>query len=634
MIRTLCRAVLVLAPLLLAAPAAAYVETPLLADKVKGGELPPVADRVPANPRVIDLPAMGRQIGKHGGKIYSVIGSQKDIRFMSLNGYSRLVGYDEKLQLVPDILEKYTVEDGRIFKLTLRKGHKWSDGQPVTTEDFRYAYENVMLNEDLNPGGLPNEMLPAGKPPKFTVIDDLTVQFAFEDPNPNFLPSLAAPLPPAILLPSHYLKQFHKKFQDKQKLEELVKAGKYKNWKQMHIRLGRQNRPENPELPTLDPWVNTTAPPAEQFVFVRNPYFHRVDTVGQQLPYVDQFVLNTSSTQLIAAKTGAGESDLQSRYIEFEDYTFLKEAEKRQNIDVLLWERTQGSRVALFPNLNYQDPVWRKLFHDARFRRALSLGINRHEINMAVYFGLGRESADTVLPQSPLFQESYAKAWSGFDPAQANKLLDEIGLDKRDSDGFRLLPDGRVAELVVETSGEARSELDVLELVRDHWKDIGIKLFPRSTQRDVFRSRAIAGQVMVGVWSGIDNGVPTADMEPSELAPTSEAQLQWPLWGINFMTQGAKGEAPDIPEVKELLRLLEEWRSTVDSAPRADIWKKMLTIYTDQVFSIGTVTSTLQPVVRRKTLRNVPDKALFAYTPTAYLGVYLPDTFFYAEGAQ
>ena len=163
---------------------------------------------------------------------------------------------------------------------------------------------------------------------------------------------------------------------------------------------------------------------------------------------------------------------------------------------------------------------------------------------------------------------------------------------------------------------------------------IGLKLFPRSTQRDVFRSRAIAGQVMVGVWSGIDNGVPTADMEPSELAPTSEAQLQWPLWGVYFVNRGAKGESPDIPEAKELLTLLEEWRRTVDSAPRAEIWKKMLALYTDQVFSIGTVTSTLQPVVRRKTLKNVPDKALFAYAPTAYLGVYLPDTFFFAEGAN
>ena len=140
MIRWLFRAGLIALPLLIATAAHAYIETPSLADKVKGGELPPVADRLPANPRVIDLPAMGREIGKHGGKIYSVIGSQKDIRFMSINGYARLVGYDSKLQLVPDILDKFTVEDGRIFTLTLRKGHKWSDGQPVTSEDFRYAY--------------------------------------------------------------------------------------------------------------------------------------------------------------------------------------------------------------------------------------------------------------------------------------------------------------------------------------------------------------------------------------------------------------------------------------------------------------------------------------------------------------
>ena len=217
MTRTLFRAVLIVLPFLLAAPASAYVESPLLADKVKGGELPPVAERLPANPRVIDLPAMGRQIGKQGGTINSVIGSQKDIRFMTIYGYSRLVGYDEKLQLVPDILDKFTIEDGRIFTLTLRKGHKWSDGQPFTTEDFRYAFENVMLNEDLNPGGLPTELMPDGKPPKFEVIDDLTVRYEFEGPNPNFLPSLAAPLPPAILLPAHYLKQFHEKYPDQGK---------------------------------------------------------------------------------------------------------------------------------------------------------------------------------------------------------------------------------------------------------------------------------------------------------------------------------------------------------------------------------------------------------------------------------
>jgi peptide/nickel transport system substrate-binding protein len=633
--RTLaCLVFLVLAGLAGLPTAHAYVETPSLADKVAAGELPPVADRLPAEPRVIDLKAMKREVGKPGGTIRTLIGSQKDIRFMPINGYARLVGYDERLNFVPDILKDFTIEDGRVFTLRLRPGHKWSDGQPLSAEDFRYAIESVMLNEDLNPGGVPQELLVEGKPPLFEIVDDTTVRFTWNKPNPNFLPALAAPVPPPIVMPAHYLKQFHKKYQDKDKLEALVKKGKYKNWKQMHIRLGRQNRPENPDLPTLDPWMNTTAPPAEQFTFVRNPYFHRVDTAGQQLPYVDRMILGVGSTTLIPAKTGAGESDLQSRYIEFEDYTFLKESEKIHDVDVALWKRVQGSRVAILPNLNYGDPAWRAVFRDVRFRRALSLAINRREINLAVYFGLGRESADTILPQSPLFQEDYARRWASFDPDQANALLDEMGLTRRDADGIRLLPDGRRAELIVETAGENKSELDVLELIHDHWQAIGIKLFPRSTQRDVFRSRTIGGQVMVGVWSGMDNGIPTAQMDPGGLAPTSEAQLHWPLWGIHFQTHGEKGEAPDLPEAKALADLLKQWRSTVDPVEQEKIWRQMLEIWTDGVFSIGTVASTLQPVVHRRSLVNVPKDALFGYDPTAYLGVYMPDTFWFRTEGQ
>src|SRR4029078_3760768 len=134
----------------------------------------------------------------------------------------------------------------------------------------------------------------------------------------------------------------------------------------------------------------------------------------------------------------------------------LKEAEKRHPIKVNLWERTQGSRIALFPNLNYEDPAWRKIIQDVRFRRALSLAIDRHEINMAVFFGLGTASADTVLPASPLYRSEYAGAWIQHDPERANKLLDEIGLDKRDSDGIRLLPDGRRAQIIVESANSGR----------------------------------------------------------------------------------------------------------------------------------------------------------------------------------
>ena len=197
----------------------------------------------------------------------------------------------------------------------------------------------------------------------------------------------------------------------------------------------------------------------------------------------------------------------------------------------------------------------------------------------------------------------------------------------RDDDGLRLLPDGRPAQIVVETAGESTLETDVLELVTDHWRKIGVSLFIRTSQRDVFRSRALGGQIMMSMWSGIDNGVPTADMNPRELAPTSEDQLQWPLWGAYHSSNGELGEPPSIPAAVELMSLLNRWRRSTETRERTEVWTSMLGIYTDQVFSIGIVNGTLQPVLSTSRLRNMPNEGLYGFDPTAYFGVYLPDTF-------
>jgi peptide/nickel transport system substrate-binding protein len=391
--------------------------------------------------------------------------------------------------------------------------------------------------------------------------------------------------------------------------------------------MAREYRPENPELPTLYPWQNKTAPPAEQFVFERNPYFHRVDENGRQLPYIDRFVLNVSSSSIIPAKTGAGESDLQATGIDFADYTFLKDAEDRYPVKVDLWKMTRGSRLAILPNLNCGDDVWRGLIRDVRVRRALSLAIDRHEINMAVFYGLGTPSADTVLPESPLYKPEYAKAWIDHDPDKANQLLDEAGLQNRNDDGVRLLSDGRPAEITIETPGESTLDTDVLELVTDHWRKVGLALFTRTSQRDIFRSRAQAGRIMMSIWYGIENGVATADMNPQQLAPTSDDQLQWPLWGMYYLSLGQNGQAPDMPEAVELIRLQNSWRESAHMAERTAIWQQMLSIFTSQVFSIGLVNGTLQPILRSARLQNVPEKGLYGFDPTCYFGVYMPDTF-------
>lgn len=610
---------------------AAAGEIPSLEQDVESGKLPPKEERLPDNPRVMDLSETGRTIGRYGGDLQIIMGKTRDIRQMVVYGYSRLVGYDRNLNLVADILERYEVEDGKIFTFYLRKGHKWSDGHPFTTEDFRYYWEDVANNEDLSPFGPGKALLVDKQPPTVEIIDDYTIRYSWSSPNPYFLTALAGAQPLFIYEPAHYMKQFHAKYLPEEELKAKVRAAGTRNWAGMHANMARMYKATNPDLPTLEPWYNTVLPPSDRFVFERNPFFHRVDQEGNQLPYIDQVIVNISSASLVAAKTGAGDSDLQARYLTFADYTFLKEGEQRNDYTVRLWRTAKGSQIALVPNLNNNDEVWLQLLQDARFRRALSLAIDRQEINQVIYFGLVQGSNNTVLADSPLFKPEYQTSWAEFDIDKANALLDELGLTERDSKGLRLLPNGKPMEIIIQSSGESTEETDVLELITDSWTKIGIKLFTRPSQREVFRNRIFAGDSIMAVWQGLYNGVPVADMSPDELAPTTQQQLHWPKWGKYYETAGQTGEAPELEHVVQLVRLNEQWIHAKSTAEREEIWHKMLSIHADQVFTIGTVNGVPQPVVVNNRLRNVPEQGLYNWDPGAYFGIYQPDTFWFDQ---
>jgi peptide/nickel transport system substrate-binding protein len=611
----------------------AFEEPPTLAPLVAAGTLPPMEERLPATPLVVTLDGE-LSLGTYGGTLRTLIGRARDIRLMSVYGYARLMGYTPDLDLVPDLLLAVDVVEDRDYTLHLRPGHRWSDGAPFTTEDFRYWWEDIANNAELSPAGPPADLLVEGVPPVVEIVDATTIRYRWDQPNPAFLDALARARPVFIYSPAHYLRQYHAAYGDAGAIAEAVTEANVNSWAALHNRLDNLYRMDNPDLPTLQPWVNTTAPPANRFVFRRNPYFHRMDANGRQLPYIDEVALTVADSRLIPAMANAGESDLQARGLNFSDVTVLRGGEERSGYTTFLWPDGKSAHFALYPNLNANDPVWRGVLRDARFRRALSMGLDRRMINQSLFFGLAAEGGNTMQPLSPLYRDTYFNRYADYSPDGANALLDEMGLTQRGANNIRLLPDGRPLEIIIETAGEDAQEVDFLELVAETWREIGVRALIRATSREVMRNRAYAGEALMTVWSGWDNGVATPAMSPAELAPTRQDTLNWPKWGQFFQTGGEAGEPVNLAEAAELMALYREWQGSENTAERERIWLRMLEIHAEQQFIIGVVSAVLQPIAVDNALRNVPEHGVYSWDPGAQFGMYRPDQFWFAPSSE
>nr|WP_238178718.1 ABC transporter substrate-binding protein [Methylobacterium dankookense] len=582
---------------------------------------------------MVDLAARGRRLGQPGGAVRTLIAKARDVRYLSVCSYSRLVGYDADLALKPDVLEAVEVEGGR-FTLRLRAGHRWSDGPPFTAEDFRYYWEDVANEHELSPGGPPDFLMLDGKPPAVSFPDARTVIYAWERPNPRFLPALAAPRDPLIYRPAHYLKAFHPRYAGREAAEALAKRERLRSWAALHNRMDDNFELNNPDCPTLQPWQPRTRAPATRFVFERNPHYHRVDTAGTQLPYLDSILMDVASTGLLVAKTNAGEADLMFRGLSMSDIPSLREGERAHRYRTHLWPLARGSELALYPNLTTLDPGWRALNRDPRYRHALSFAIDRRTLNNTLLFGLGTEGNDTIVPESPLFSPELRTLHATYDPDQANRLLDAAGLHKRDGSGMRLMPDGRPVEIVVESDGEASLILDGLLLITEFWREVGLRLVVKPQERTNLRRRSVGGMTVMVAAQGLDLAVPTAIMPPAELSPAQPDHYSWPRWSLNVESRGASGEPCDLPAVQALIDLDRQWRDTNDAERQAAIWRTMLRSHAENQWVIGTVAGALQPVVGADRLANLPDRALYSWDPTAMIGVQRLDEFFWDSEAE
>ena len=595
------------------AMAAEGKEAPQLAALVKDGKLPPLSQRLPPKPMVV---TPHEKIGSYGGSLRRGLRGSSDH-----NGILRMVGNQglvrwnmEFTEVLPNLAERWDVNaDATQFTFHLIPGVRWSDGQPFTADDVVFAIEDVVKNTELY-SSTPSQLSVAGKPVVVEKIDDHTVKFTFAASNALYLENLATPLGQhPTLFAKHYCSKFLPKYNAG--LDAEVKAAGVSSWTELfRAKCGDIEIPSrwaNAEKPVLDPWVikEPYSGGATRVVMERNPYFWQVDTEGNQLPYIDEINFGISQdVESLMLNVISGKLDIQERHIGIlANKPTLSQNMANGDYRLLTLVPSAAQQCQIYLNMTHKDPAMRAMFANKNFRQALSLGINRQEIIDIVYFSQTEPYQTGPRPGHPWYHEKLARQFTEFTPDKSNAMLDEAGYDKKNGNGIRLRPDGQPIFFAIDVIPTLSPDLvDVLELVKSHWAQIGIDVKVNTIERALYYTRGDDNAHDAAVWPGPGGLDPMLD--PRDFfafhPQGSRYAIPWTLW---YTSNGAKGEEPPESQ-KQRFKLFDEARSTADLDKRGAIMKQLLDITAEEFETIGVCMAVGGFGVIRNNLRNVPEK--------------------------
>ncbi len=621
-------------------------QAPMLDALVANGTLPPVEERVPMEPLVVQ-PLEG--IGTYGGTLRRAFTGPGDDE----NG-NRWVSGDKLIfwdytgtEFRPALAKSWEFSEGdRVFTIRLRQGHKWSDGAPFTADDFVFWYEDIYQNPDLVP--TPHSSFAInGKQGRIEKVDETTVRFVFEDPYPLFSTILGGTtfmgsghmtnrgFHGGAYAPAHYLKRFHPKYTAQAEIDALAAEANVEDWIAL-FRLKNQWS-LNPELPILGPWRSVQPVNTPNWVLERNPFYYEVDPEGNQLPYIDQIQMGLAENlEVLNLRAIAGEYDLQERHTDIAKLPVFLENQEQGNYSVHLDPGAYGSDATLQVNHSYDaDPEIAQWLHNPDFRRALSMGIDRDQLNETFWLGVGSPGSvapDPSVPQSP--GEEWRAKWATRDVAQANQLLDQIGLTAKDGEGYRMRSDGsaRLRLEVFAISGAFVPFPRIAQSIAQQWQEIGIQLDVSELERNLGMTRMRNNEHQIFMWA--NDGSELIYAFPRHALPVDPAEaMMGPLIARWFVTGGQEGVAPKEEAMLTAFDLYRQagGQTTEESNKTAqEIWK----IIVDNVFSIGTVG--VSPAVMgirvvKNTMGNIPARQVnmqHARTPQSSH----PATFFFRNG--
>lgn len=621
--------------LALSGPAWAWQEAPMLTQMVEAGEIPPVDERLPAEPMVQEVV---EQTGEYGGTLRrAILGGGDQHNIVRTIGSDNLVRWDWNWSEVkPNIAKSWEVsEDATTFTFHLREGMKWSDGEPFSADDIMFWYEDVFLNSDLTPVKDIN-FVGASGPVEVTKIDDYTVEFKFGEPNGLFLQNLAYGFGyyPTVFA-KHYLSQFHEKYNpDVQKLVDAEPAAS--DWKQLfNLKAGPMDTPlfwQNPDRPTLHAWHLTNAyGSTDRVEVVRNPYYWKVDEDGNQLPYIDRITYDqVEDVETILLKAFNGEIDLMLRHIGRPSYkavlTDNMERGKYRFFDV---NDLPANSMIVMMNLTNKDPVKREVVNNKDFRIGVSHAINRQEIIDLLYFGSGHAAQSAPQPGSEFFKEEYQKQYTEFDPDLANEYLDKV-MPEKDDEGFRLGPDGNRFQLIFLVADVFGLQYpDAMELIKGYLADVGVDIQVRATDRSRLIALHTANEQDAYLWN-CGGGQKDAYTAPLCYLPMPSNSVSWAREWAKWATDKSTGEEPP-EEVKAILAQYDSVKAAPTPEEQHERMAKLIEMAMDQFFTVGLVQNEPNFGLARNNVRNVPDPLPIAgqlWFPAPYVAQV------YYEGGQ
>lgn len=597
-----------------------YKDAPMLAALVSSGKLPPIAQRLPSNPRVL-TPL--EEVGQYGGTwrgayrgLSDRVGPTKQLE----ENFIRWIAPDPTtIKVVANVPEKWeTNGDASEYTFYLRKGMKWSDGSDVTTADVKFCVEDIMFYKDIKP--IPPYFLRQRvgteyKNATVTIIDTYSFKVKYAAPFPLLPIQMAkqgggAVSQPGFIMPAAYLKKFHPKYASADELAKAAAAKKVQTPADLWGKAGDLEGPvpfwfANPDLPVIFAWKMVTPPPTEPFTEERNPYFWQVDTAGNQLPYIDKIEYSLfDNNDVLNLRIASGQIDMQLRYVTVGSYTFYKENEAKGKYRTLKW--TAASTDAFYFNITNPDPVLAKLYDVPEFRQAVSIAINRDELNELVWNGLGEARQASPVKGSPEYDAELEQMWTKYDPKAANDLLDKIGL-KKGSDGFRLRPDGKLLELNVEQTEVAGSPNDDQnQRVKKYWEAVGLKTNMKFVERSLYEQRWRNSDVEVGAWSCDRASVVKAD--PGRWLATIGDGPWAPAYGFWYNQDPYKQiEPPQDHPIREMWKLWDQCQVEPDEAKRNALFQQILGIHKKAPYMIGVNGAKVQPAIVANNFRNFPD---------------------------